>query len=160
MSNMYGLVIGNSGWPKALMDIMWDITPEMVGRYRDHWLEKDESGDEPALVLAVYARIGGGNREEYADNIRQMQALTTYVSDADDSYDNTYATFRFRMSRTDFIARMVAQEVEHKVEVTDGSSYDDVWDELWDQAEPIPRDMSVIWQAMISSLPGNFDEKV
>jgi hypothetical protein len=158
--SMFDLAIGNSGWPKALMDIMWDITPEMVGRYRDHWLERDESGDEPALVLAVYARIGGGNREEYADNIRQMQALTTYVSDADDTYDSTYATLRFRMSKTDFIARMVAKEVEGGIVVSDGAGYEDVWAELWDQAEPLPRDMAVIWEAMISSLPGNFGEKV
>ena len=147
--SMFDLVIGNSGWPKALMDIMWDLTPEMVGRYRDHWLERDESGDEPALVLAVYTRIGGGNREEYADNIRQMQALATYVSDADDTYDNTYATFRFRMSKSDFIARMIAKEVEGGITVSEGAAYEDVWSELWDQSEPLPRDMSVIWEAMI-----------
>lgn len=155
--SMFDLVIGNSGWPRALMDILWDITPEMVGRYRDHWLERDESGDEPALVLAIYTRVGGGNRADYAEGIAQMQALTTYVSDADDDFDNTYATFRFRLAKTDLFARMVAQE--ENVKVNPDATYNDVWDELWRVAEPTPRNMSVIWQAMIASMEGNLPEE-
>lgn len=151
--SMFDLAIGNSGWPRALMDVMWDVTPEMVGRYRDHWLERDEDGDEPALVLAVYARIGGGNRTEYAEGIAQMHMLTTFVSDADDDYDSTYATFRFRLSKTDFIARMM---VKNPGAVAD---YDAVWDELWRQAEPVPRNMSVIWEAMIASMSGALNEE-
>uniref|UniRef100_A0AAU7J7Y6 Tail assembly chaperone n=2 Tax=unclassified bacterial viruses TaxID=12333 RepID=A0AAU7J7Y6_9VIRU len=72
------------------------VDPERVGRYRDVWMEKDES-DLDSLVLAIYTRNGGGNREDQADAIEYMQAHPRFISDADDTFDNTYATFRFRV---------------------------------------------------------------
>lgn len=79
-----------------------------VARLRDAWVEK--SGDGP--VIAVYTRQGGGNRECYCDSEpgrahvpeqcyaacnEALQAHPLYLSDADDDFDGTYATFRFRV---------------------------------------------------------------
>lgn len=154
--SMYSLVFGQSGWPKEIM-AMFGLTAEMVGRYRDHWIERDPAM-ENCLILAVYTRNGGGNRQEYAEQIAQMQGLTTYVRDDDDAFDSTYATFRFRMSRQEMESWM--SDLDH-VEVDESVTVEKVLDDLFKDAEPETRDMSLIWQAMIATLPGNTpDEKV
>lgn len=70
-------------------------TDELDGfpRLRDAWVELID--DE--IVLAFYARIGGGNRREYASAIIALQAHPHYLSDRDDRSDPTYATFRFAL---------------------------------------------------------------
>lgn len=149
--SMYSLVFGGSAWPAELMG-MYGLTPQMIGRYRDHWLERD---GEDGLVCAVYTRNGGGNREEYDSQIKQMQALPTYVSDADDTYDSTYATFRFRMTKEQ--VQEWLRNIEH-AEVEQTTTVEEVWEELWMEAEPNPRDMDVVWQAMIATLPAHEKE--
>lgn len=149
--SMFDLVMGNSGFPPALMDLVFDVTPDNCPRYRDHWLEKD--GD--ALMLAVYTRMGGGNREEYAEQIAELHGLPLWVSDEDDTYDNTYSTIRFRMERGEFLKRAKERDF-----IQEGMTAESAWAEMERVAEPIPRNMAVIWEAMISTLPGNFGEKV
>lgn len=63
-----------------------------VGRFRDCWVEKQPDG--PPLI-AIYTRNGGNNRADQADAITAMQAHPCYLSDADDTFDRTYATFYF-----------------------------------------------------------------
>jgi hypothetical protein len=145
------MVFGTSGWPNEIMS-MYGLRPEMIGRFRDHWVERD--GDD-ALILAVYTRNGGGNREEYAGNNAAMQALPTYIEDADDNFDNTYATFRFRMTREQITAWLSDTE---NVDVDDETTVEQVVDQLFHQAEPTRRDMDVVWQAMIATLPGGIKE--
>lgn len=64
-----------------------------VPRIRDAWVEKGEDGSP---VIVFYTRIGGGNRADYADHIRDMQAHEGYLRDRDDNFDSTYATFYYR----------------------------------------------------------------
>lgn len=148
--SMYSLVFGKSEWPTEIMR-MFGLTPEMIGRYRDHWIERDPTM-ENALILAVYTRNGGGNREDYAEQIGQMQALATYVSDEDDTFDSTYATFRFRMSRQAMESWLT--DLDH-AEIDPSVTVDKVLDQLFKDAEPTPRNMSVVWEAMIATLPGH-----
>lgn len=57
-----------------------------IERFRDCGFDDDK--------IFVYTRTGGGNREDYPN-----EALTTnpnYLSDQDDDFDNTYATFNFK----------------------------------------------------------------
>lgn len=153
---MYRLLHGDSGWPMEMM-YAWGLKPDMVGRYRDHWLEQVPD-DADTLILALYTRNGGGNREEYADQLRRMHELVTFVSDEDDTFDPTYCTLRFRLTRTQFIAW--TEDAESEAEVETGQDKDAIWDEFFRQSEPNPRDMSLIWQAMLATLPGAIpDEK-
>lgn len=76
------------------------IDPEKIGRYRDVWMERDGESED-SLIIAVYTRNGGGNREDYAEQIAYMQGHPQYVEDSDDSFDSTYATFRFRVRESD-----------------------------------------------------------
>ena len=96
MSGMYSMVFGPRG------DELYPLAKALLGeethtgRYRDMWFEKnpaDPSGE--SCILAIYTRNGGGNREEYAEQIKSMQVHPNFVEDADDSFDATYATFRF-----------------------------------------------------------------
>lgn len=45
--------------------------------------------------ISVYTRVGGGNREEYQEAIKQLQSMPGYVKDYDDDFDSTFATFLF-----------------------------------------------------------------
>lgn len=76
-----------------------------LGRVRDVWMEETDDGP----IIAVYTRNGGGNRQchcdldnDHADGclsvaIAEMQHHPRYIEDGDDSFDSTYATFRFRL---------------------------------------------------------------
>lgn len=88
--SLYGMLNPESSDRSVLLAVIG--FPD-VGRYRDAWVEKDEGGP----VLAVYTRNGGGNRESYSDVIDDLQNHPQYLSDEDDDYDCTYATFRFRV---------------------------------------------------------------
>lgn len=59
------------------------------GRFRDIFL----SGEGDKILL--YTRNGGGNREDYEEVIRKLQTHPLYITDYDDEFDCTYATFEF-----------------------------------------------------------------
>jgi hypothetical protein len=83
-----------------------------VARFRDAWVEEGESGP----VIAIYTRQGGGNRECYCEGEPGSVAFAAehtpsrcyaacnqelvrhplYITDRDDEFDSTYATFYFR----------------------------------------------------------------
>lgn len=149
--SLFDLVLGNSEVPRQLMG-MAGLTPAMVARYRDHWLERE---GEDTLIVAVYLRLGGGNRPDYAEHLAQMHALPTFVSDADDTFDNTYCTLRFRVPKTLAYEWLNAHHGDNDNLVT----IDEVWQEMWDSAEPIPRDMAVIWQAMLHSMGADTEDE-
>lgn len=65
-----------------------------VGRFRDIWIERDADG---VLWFHLYTRNGGDNREDHADEIARIRAHELYARDADDSHDNTYASFWLRV---------------------------------------------------------------
>ena len=153
--SMFNLAIGTSGYPPMLMGIP-GLHPTMIGRYRDHWLERN--GDsEDSLILALYTRNGGGNREEYAEQLDEMHSLPSFISDADDEFDSTYCTLRFLFTREQAITWLDAhrrEDVEQTIEP------EEAWDDLLGVAEPLPRDMSLIWRAILQTMEGgvNNDE--
>ena len=85
----------------------------MLGKHADRYPRFRDcfTGDEerPDLNdhIHVYTRTGGDNREDYKDEIAEMQGEATYVTDYDDASDGTYATFVFSVPErwaADFIA--------------------------------------------------------
>lgn len=142
--SMFDLVVGNTGYPPQLMGLA-GLEPSMVARYRDHWVEKDGERTD-AVILAVYTRLGGGNRPDYTDELDAMHALPSFISDEDDAFDATYCTLRFRVEQ----AAAYAWLDEHRVPGTSVPTHE-VWEELLGVAEPLPRDMAVIWEAIIQA---------
>lgn len=114
--SMYGLVFDERGATdrgKVLLSILGFTKFSDVGRFRDCWVERAEDG---ALVIAVYTRNGGGNREEcwHADEDLSPPTADTAACDcaackanhflpahelwrsgADDVFDSTYRTEYF-----------------------------------------------------------------
>lgn len=84
---------GARGLPLLAYLIGPDNVEHAVGpiRYRTAWVEKH--GDE--LIIAVYTRIGGPNRVDYIDVIGMLRGRSDYKFDRDDTFDSTFATFRF-----------------------------------------------------------------
>lgn len=63
---------------------------EIFPRFRDVY------GHAEGTEIAIYTRVGGGNRESYAEVIELIRKIPTYLRDEDDSFDSTFATFYFR----------------------------------------------------------------
>jgi hypothetical protein len=78
-----------------------------AGRVRDGWIERD-----PLLryLARLVTRNGGGNREEYAEHIQCLRQHPLYVRDADHEFDNTYASFWFRLPPTDQATHLATVE--------------------------------------------------
>ena len=83
--------------------LMGVLAADLSGvRARDMWVERVpdpqvEGGQR--LQIALYTRVGGGNRRDYGDAIAELQGLPGYLGDRDDGFDATYATFRFAWPR-------------------------------------------------------------
>lgn len=109
MSGLYDIVFPDSKRAARLALMSLLITPEgespyvVFGRIRDSWFERQ--GDD--VVIALYTRNGGGNREHFHDDGDdgtctgcKMEKITShplYLNDRDDSFDSTYATIWFRL---------------------------------------------------------------
>lgn len=87
--SMYNLIAGGQNPFIAILMMMLGFkTSSDVPRLRDAWLTEDS--------IVVFARIGGGNRADYEDEIEKLRAMDGYVSDKDNEYDATYAEFTFK----------------------------------------------------------------
>ncbi len=134
--SMYDLAVADGRQHERGAVLLGMLGSPVVARFRDAWVEK--SADGP--VIAVYTRQGGGNRKCYCDNgsadpahvpgscyAACNEALAVhplYLRDADDDFDGTYATFRFRAPEE--------------------------WREVLAEAAGDPVDMSVRWQEAIA----------
>lgn len=56
----------------------------------------DENGNK---VLYVHARIGGGNREYYAEDWEAIRNHSLFLYDEDDDFDCTYCDIYFRLEK-------------------------------------------------------------
>lgn len=68
--------------------------PDEYPRFRDCFLG-DEEHPEYNNHIIVYTRTGGGNREDYEEQINKMTEHPNYVTDYDDSFDSTFASWVF-----------------------------------------------------------------
>ena len=90
MSGLYNALFGWNPACVLLAPMLTDENPQTYfPRFRDCYLSEDKGHIE------IYTRVGGGNREYYADEIEKLCSMPTYVSDEDDDFDCTYATFTF-----------------------------------------------------------------
>lgn len=89
--SMYNMLFGRNPASKLLL-AMLDLTEGDTGRFRDCYLQEDP---ENGLVIVIYTRNGGGNREAYEDVTSALQDHEEYITDYDDDFDNTYASYVF-----------------------------------------------------------------
>lgn len=87
--------------------------PDKYPRFRDCFIEHTEQvpGGELGVTnesverkdgeyfIYIYTRVGGGNREYYDKEIKKLQNNKHYISDKDDDFDCTFATFKFKVPK-------------------------------------------------------------
>lgn len=83
--------------------------PDRYPRFRDCFVGEQKADDEldqfgipvqkhgDEELISVYTRVGGGNRRYYEKEIIDLQSMPEYVKDVDDDFDNTFATFVFKV---------------------------------------------------------------
>ena len=88
--SLYNLMNGIN--PAAIFILpMLGHHPDWYGRFRDCFVDDG--------MIHVYTRLGGGNREDYEDIIKKIRAHPDFVTDRDDDFDCTYATFIFNVPK-------------------------------------------------------------
>lgn len=70
--------------------------PDEYPRFRDCFTG-DEEHPEYNDHIHVYTRTGGGNRESYQAENQAMREMEGFVTDFDDSFDETFASWVFRV---------------------------------------------------------------
>lgn len=141
--SMYNLLFGPTAQKIPALPVC-GIDPEQVGRFRDVWIERDGDSTD-TVILALYTRNGGGNREDYAEQIGYLHSVPTFVSDRNDDYDSTYATFRFRIRSSDL--REEAQPEGQSMPI------EEVW-AVFREIAVDPVDTDERWQEAIASIEG------
>jgi hypothetical protein len=109
---LYDIAVGDGHQRERGAILLQMLGGPTVARFRDAWAEKGESGP----VIAIYTRQGGGNRECYCEGEpgsakfaeahvpagcyaacnQELARHPLYITDRDDEFDSTYATFYFR----------------------------------------------------------------
>lgn len=88
--SMYNAIHGTNPLAVPLMEVL-SLSPRAVGRFRDCYLTEHNN----MVVIAVYTRNGGGNRDDYKEQTKLLQSHPNYLSDRDESHDETYASYFF-----------------------------------------------------------------
>jgi hypothetical protein len=93
---LYNILFGEHPMSRYLM-AMLNLKRVDVGRYRDCYITKwgGETEADKTLRIAAFTRNGGGNRDDYQHVTEALQAHPNYVTDFDDDFDCTYATYIF-----------------------------------------------------------------
>jgi hypothetical protein len=128
---MYNAVFGDGQRGYPLLSMLGFKSISEVGRYRDGWLESDGDG---GYRIAIYTRNGGNNREEYMPD---LSGHPYYISDKDDTVDNTYATIYFRLPPV-LLEALKEQLGDHP-----------------DLVYPEPVNMDLVWARALAELESN-----
>lgn len=92
MSGLYNALFGMNPIADHLLGLL-GLTRGDVGRFRDCYLEKRDED----LLITIFTRNGGGNREEYTLVFEVLRQHPLFVEDADAEMDSTYAYIRFKV---------------------------------------------------------------
>ena len=86
--SLYNQLFGENEDAMALLGMI-GITRNEFQRYRDVYLNKEGNR------IIVLTRLGGRNRNEYKQTIKNIKKNPFYAKDYDDKFDATYAYFEF-----------------------------------------------------------------
>lgn len=151
--SLYNMVHGNNPGAPLVLNLLGK--PQgYFGRLRDAWIEGQEDG---TCRFAIYTRNGGGNREHYDDEKEagpdcectgciatyRLPADPAYLSDRDDDFDCTYATFYFKVPE-DAEAKVKAMAKEAGVDLPEGWKFTDL--------AVVAPDMQARWEAAIEAI--------
>ena len=84
---MYNMINGLNPATFFILPLLGEKHPDDYPRYRDCFVTEDNE-------IAVYTRVGGGNRNEGFGE-EELQSHPNFLRDEDDDFDSTYATYYF-----------------------------------------------------------------
>lgn len=104
--SLYNMLFGMNPMSDTFL-AMLNLDRRTVGRFRDCFIDHD--GDQ--LILAIFTRNGGGNRDHWSDEkesgmecgccgcviTHNLPKHPLYIRDFDDDFDSTYATVLFKV---------------------------------------------------------------
>lgn len=88
--SLYNNLFGENPEAAVLLGVISQNKRDFM-RFRDIWLNK--AGNR----ITVYTRCGGSNRKDYKQMYDKMKKNSLYISDEDDSYDDTYSLIYFKV---------------------------------------------------------------
>lgn len=92
--SMYHVIHGRQPGVEAILDAL-GLDPGDVPRLRDCWVEPNAR--DGGYRIVIYTRMGGGNRDEYQEDIDALADHPLYLSDHDVAHDPTYAAIHFAL---------------------------------------------------------------
>jgi len=93
--NLYNMLHGVTSVTFFVMPMLGDEHPDNYPRFRDCFLG-DKEHPEWDNFIHVYTRVGGNNRGQgYGEAL--LYDHPEYVTTFDDSFDNTYASYIFKV---------------------------------------------------------------
>lgn len=107
--SLYQMMNGVNPAAFFILPMLGEKHPDQYPRFRDCFVQKRQwdllpdgmpamkvsEGSEEPQDIYVYTRVGGGNRDDYQQEIKELQDHPNYLTDFDDDFDCTYATFVF-----------------------------------------------------------------
>lgn len=106
--SLYNMINGVNPATFFILPMLGEKHPDSYPRFRDCFIgelsnsdEEDQFGipqkeqDVSKKVISIYTRVGGGNRDDYQDEIDELRSHPNYIKDYDDDFDSTFATFQF-----------------------------------------------------------------
>lgn len=150
--DMYAIALGDGnerGRLNLLAPYALNLFERDFGRFRDAWVEWDEN---QVLRIAVYTRNGGGNRPDYAAVTDALRQHPCYITDRDDDFDSTYATyyFHFPVTLPDHL-----READEADEAFTQEEWNAFFTFCGQNAYPEPVDTSKRWQDAIENMRVN-----
>lgn len=110
--SLYNMINGVNPATFFILPMLAEKHPESYPRFRDCFVgelsnadENDQFGipkkqtDKTKKVVSIYTRVGGGNREDYQEQIDELRKMEGYIKDYDDDFDSTFATFVFNIPK-------------------------------------------------------------
>jgi len=115
--SLYNMMMRNNPFAGNWM-AMLDLTPQLLERPRDAWLQDD---GEHGLRIVVLTRCGGNNRLAHREMYERLEKHPGHLGDRDADFDNTYAFHDFKIPEANreevdaFLKTARAEEVYDRI---------------------------------------------
>lgn len=109
--SLYNAICDYNPLAPLLLDLM-GLDADDIPRFRDIFVYVRDG----TPMIGIYTRTGGGNRDAYetcdGPSNEKLRQLPGFVSDEDDAFDQTFATFWFNpVALRDILAAIVATDL-------------------------------------------------
>lgn len=109
--SLYNVINGVNPATFFILPMLGEKHPDKYPRFRDCFVGELSNSDgndqfgiplkkrDSSKTISVYTRVGGGNRDDYENEINELRSHPNYIRDYDDDFDSTFATFLFSVPK-------------------------------------------------------------